>query len=102
MIVWAKKLYFSNNIRKSHKRLMKRVEANKLTFDLYCITYAENEQNLLDIIPVKELKFPHYRRISLTVIGLAKGAEEAKELVARMIGEMYQETGDFRIKEYFT
>lgn len=81
---------------------MKRVEANKLTFDLYCITYAENEQNLLDIIPVKDLKFPHYKRTSLTVIGLAKGAEEAKELAARMIEEMYQKTGDFRIKEYFT
>ncbi len=101
MIVWSSKLYCDEKTKKSCERLKKRIETNRLTHDLYCITFAENEENLLEILPAKEFKFPHYRRRELYIIGLARGRDEADTLVRDMIEEMYRETGAFRVREYF-
>ena len=101
MIVWAEKLYVSSNIEKKKERLMRRIRTNRLTFDLHCIICAENEKNLLEIIPAKELKHPHYQRSSLFVVGLAKGKDEAKELVRVIIEDVFTSTGDFDVRTYF-
>jgi hypothetical protein len=35
-------------------------------------------------------------------VGLAKGKDEAVELVHEMIMEVYTKTGDFNVRAYFT
>ena len=37
----------------------------------------------------------------MTVYGLAKGKDKAEELVVRMLEEVYRETGEFKVREYF-
>jgi len=102
MIKWISTLYFSDNIKKhKQKKLMKDVEKGKLTFEVYSITLAMNEENLLDIINANELLFPYYQRKEIYVIGLAKSREEAKLLAVDILMDMYKETGGFKAREYF-
>ncbi len=102
MIKWADNMYFSEGIKESkRKKLMKNIEKGSLKFEVYCITFATNTNNLFDIINVNELLFPYYQRKDIYIIGLANSREEAKELAANMLIEIYNNTGDFKVREYF-
>ena len=102
MIKWADNMYFSDGIHKNkRKKIMKSIENGALKFEVYCITFAMNTNNLFDIINVNELLFPYYQRKEIYIIGLANSREEAKELAADMLVELYNKTGDFKVREYF-
>lgn len=101
MIRWADKLYLGESIESRKKKVMKSVENGKLTFAVFCITYASNPDNLLDIINANELSFPYYQKREMYIIGLAGSKSEARELVRGMIEEIYRETGGFLVREYF-
>lgn len=101
MIHWNETMYFGDNVKKEHRRVMRRIERGKLTEDIFCITFASNDENLFDIIEAKELLFPYYRTKDIHIVGLAKGKGEACLLVRDMIGEIYRETGGFKVREYF-
>lgn len=101
MITWYHKLYMDDRIVKNADKFKNAIEENKPTVGLYCIALASNENNLFDIINVNELMFQHYRRNNIYILGLARGKESAKRLVARMIEDVYRETGDVRAREYF-
>lgn len=64
------------------------------------ITLASGEKNLLDIIPSHELLQKGYPKKQLYVIGLAKGYDEAVEVAASVIDEVYRQTGAFEVASY--
>lgn len=102
MIRWADKLYLSDNIKqKKMIKLMKSIEKGHLTFEVYCITFASNPSNLFDIINANEIIFPYYSQKGLYVLGLATSREQAKLVVKDMLVEVYQATGDFKVRDYF-
>ncbi len=68
--------------------------------DIYLITLAANGQDMLDIIHSAYLKQPAVRRNLPMIVGIAKGYDEALELVQQMLSETYQATGTCRIPEY--
>lgn len=80
---------------------MTALEEGKFTFGLYCIAFASNEKNLFDIVETNELLFEHYKRNQIYIIGLTKGKENAVELTQNLLLEVYQNTGDFKVREYF-
>ena len=67
---------------------------------IYVIAFASNSQNLLDIIPAWELMQKSYPKKQMKIIGLAKGYEDALELVRTIIDETYQNTGDVDVWKY--
>lgn len=101
MIKWYHALYMDDRIVKNVDKIKTAIEANKRTVDIYCIALASNENNLFDIMNVNELMFQHYRRNKIYILGLARGKENAKRLVVRMIEDVYRETGDVHAREYF-
>lgn len=102
MIKWANKIYCSEYIKENKKKnIMKAIEKGKLKFEIYCITFASNSNNLFDIINVNELLFPYYQRREMYILGIANSREEAKLVVMDMLIEIYQNTGDFKVREYF-
>lgn len=101
MITWYHKLYMDESIIKNIDKIKTAIEDNKPSVGIYCIALASNENNLFDIINVNELMFQHYRRNNIYILGLARGRESAKSLVARMIEDVYRETGDVCAREYF-
>ena len=101
MITWSSRTYVGEKIGKKQNRIRRRIEQGKPTFGVFLITEPSNQENLFDILDAAGLLFSYYRRRPLTVYGLAKGKEEALELVTRMLEEIYRETGEFKVREYF-
>ncbi len=101
MIVWSEKLYIGEQAEKKCRKIQKKLENGKLVNGYFLITKPSNDSNLLDILPTKELLFPYYKKQKLLVYGLAKGKEEAEELVVSMLEDIYRETDGLCCKEYF-
>lgn len=102
MISWNKKLYFGEGIKKNHRRLIRTINKKKPAIGVYCITFASNTENLFDIIPAKEFLFPVYDRMEFHILGLASGRDEAILVVTDMLLEIYEATGGFNVRDYFT
>lgn len=101
MIKWAEEMYFDQYVKKRKRRIMWAIQTGRVKLGIYCITLAGNPENLLEIMDVNELKFPYYKRQDIYILGLALGRERAMKLVAHIIDEVYQETGDVKVREYF-
>ena len=101
MVRWSEKLYIGGQAEKNYRKIQKKLEKGKLVTGFFLITKPSNESNLFDILPTTELLFPYYKRQELQVYGLAKGKEEAKELVVSMLEAVYRETNGLCCKEYF-
>ena len=101
MIVWSEKLYIGEQAGKNSEKLKKKLEAGKLVPDVYLIARPSNEENLFDILPAKELLFPYYKKREVYVYGMAKGMEEAEELLVFMLEDACRETDGHFCKEFF-
>lgn len=102
MIVWNSRLYIGSSIKKKQLRVMKKLEEGKFLKGIYCITLAENEENLFDIIDAMEFVYPHYKSISIHIVGIAGSSDEAEELLKTIVEDVYRETGELAIRKYFT
>lgn len=94
-------MYFDQHVEKRKKKIMRAIDTGKIRPGVYCITLSSNPQNLLDIINVNEFKFPYYGKIDIYALGLAFGRENAIILVMQMLDEVYQNTGDVKVREYY-
>lgn len=97
---WYDNLYVGESIRHKTERVKWKIAHNAGQVDIYVIAIASNPQNLLDIIPARELMQKGYPKKDLYIVGLAKGMEEAHEVVKQIIDEVYQTTGGFEVIPY--
>lgn len=100
MLIWADNLRVSENI-KDKTKIIKAINKDKTTLSIYCVTFSTNPSNLFDIYNANEFKFPYYKKQKLFIVGLAKGKEEAVLLTKDLLLEVYNSTGDFKVREYF-
>lgn len=101
MVSWSENLYFGESIKKKHRRVMYAINHGKRTNHVYCIAFASNEMNLFDILPANELCFSHYKNTKTHILGLAGDKDEATDVVVKMLIEIYRNTGEFNVREYF-
>ena len=101
MLIWSEKLYISESLLKKSEKIKKKLSQGRPVFDVFLITCPTNEENLFDVMDAKELLFPYHKQRKIPVYGLAKGKEDALELVRTIIEDMYRETGALCSKEYF-
>mgnify|MGYP000221946932 FL=1 len=97
---WYEDLYVGDSIEGKVNRIKWKINHNAGTISVYVIAFASNSQNLLDIIPAWELMQKSYPKKQMKIIGLAKGYEDALELVRTIIDETYQNTGDVDVWKY--
>lgn len=97
---WYDNLYIGESIRGKEKRIRWKLEHNKITLSIYVITLASNPNNLLDMIPSKDLLQKSYPKQHLKIIGLAKGYEEGIDLICQIIQETYEKTGNTDVYSY--
>ncbi len=102
MIRWATRLYVGDKMKKKKDKAVTDINSKKLTLGVYCIAFASHPANLFDVMEANELLFPYYGKLDIFVVGIAKGKEEAIELVHQMVMEVYNNTGDFDVRTYFT
>lgn len=101
-MTWHDKLYVGESIIHKTKKIKWKICHNAGQINIYVIALASNEQNLLDIIPAQELLQKGYPKKGIYVVGLAKGYDEAVEVAASIVSEVYQATGAFAVREYLT
>ena len=103
MVVWSDKLRYGGRMREGFlsKRIRKRLSKGKAVIGVYLVALTSNRDNLIDIIDVKELIFPYYKRQRIDVIGMAYSKDAALELTRDIIQDMYLETGGFDIRGYY-
>ena len=97
---WYRNLYVGDSIANKVNQIKWKINHNAGTISVYVIAFASNPDNLLDIIPAWEVMQKHYPKRGIKIIGLAKGYEEALELVRRIIDVTYQKTGDVDVWSY--
>lgn len=93
---WYSDLYIGENARKNQNRILRQIRARGKARNIFLVALPANPSNLLDIIPSR-FAF-HYDH--LHVIGVAKGKQEACEVAASIIDEVYRETGAFDVTRY--
>lgn len=100
---WYKNLYIGETLVKSKDKVIKKIQRNVLQPGVYVIVLATNGKDNFRIIHSLELLQRNYLKDDLTVVGIAKGKDEAFELVRRMITDVYEETGSVQnVVEYFS
>lgn len=77
-----------------------KVEHRAGQLSVYLLTLPANEDNLLDIIPAHNLLQKGYPKTELFIIGIERGYEEAANMAAAIIREVYEKTGAFDVKQY--
>lgn len=97
---WYDDLYVGESIVHKTSKIKWKIRHNAGQLDIYVIALASNPENLLDIIPAQELMQKAYPKKHMHIIGLAKGYQEAVEVTASIIDEVYRQTGAFSIYEY--
>ncbi len=97
---WYQELYAGESIKEKTDKIKWKIKHNAGQLQIYVITLASNPQNLMDIIPAWELMQKHYPKKNIWIVGLAKGYNEAVEVVIRILMEVYEHTGAFGVREY--
>ena len=97
---WYENLYVGSSIAHKTEKIKWKIRHNAGQIDIYVITLASNPQNLLDVIRAQELMQKAYPKKELFIIGLARGYDEALELVKQIVDEVYQRTGGFDVSSY--
>ncbi|WP_448782275.1 hypothetical protein [Blautia sp.] len=99
MLVWQENFLTGESVKNPNK-IKKKLNNGKLVPGIYLLTLPENPSNLMDIIPAAMLIQKSFYGICPKIIGMAKGKDEALEMVRSLIDEMYTETGTFATAEY--
>ena len=97
---WYDDLYVGESIIHKTNQVKWKILHNAGQINIYVITLASNDKNLLDIIPSHELLQRGYPKRELYIIGLAKGYDEAVQTAAAIVDEVYRSTGAFDIASY--
>lgn len=100
MLKWHKNYYKGPNVKNVTGIRLKLIQGKPVP-GIYLITLSENPHNLLEILPALTLIQETAARICPEIIGIAKGKEEALELITDMVQTVYEETGELNIKEYW-
>lgn len=98
---WYHGLYTGEMARPRRFRIVAGVKAGRLQDNVYLLTLPSNPQNLLDIYPAWVLRQKYFRKADLLVVGIALGYREAVELAAKIMNEIYEETGIYSTAGYF-
>ncbi|MCI8485201.1 MAG: hypothetical protein HFH41_12830 [Lachnospiraceae bacterium] len=100
-MTWYKEFYAGESIAGKKDRVKWKIRHRVGQIDIYVITLSSHPGNLLDIIPSWELMQKYYPKSELFVVGVDKGYENAMELAGAIVMDVYRETGDFKVRDYF-
>lgn len=97
---WAKKLIYGEEASKKRTGYVMKLKMGKGIFGLYAIVVNSGSPNQIEIVHSKELMWKKYPKEDLTLIGLAKGLDEAYEVVEKLANRSFKVTGAYDLKSY--
>ena len=96
---YYKHLYLAEGLKKKEK-IIRKLEEKKLQINIHVITLARNEKNQLEIYNSMVFLQPDFPYDDLLVVGIAKGYEDAVEMVEEIAQEVYNKTKGADIRSY--
>lgn len=100
MLKWNRDLLIGERI-KDIRKIQKKLNSGKPVPGIYLITLSDNPSNLMEILPALTLIQETAADICPEIIGITKSKDDAFDMAADIIRKIYDETGEFRIKEYW-
>lgn len=100
-MIWYKEFYAGESIEHKKEKVKWKILHNAGQLDMYVITLSSSPANLLDIISTKELMQKAYPKQNMLVVGVDKGYDNAVELAAKIIMDVFQKTGNLNVRDYF-
>ena len=97
---YYKYLYLSEGIRKKRRKIIRKLNENKMQMNIHVITLAQNEKNQLEIYNSMLFLQPDFPNENFFVIGIAKDYEDAIEMVEEISQEVYNKTKGADIRSY--
>lgn len=94
---WYRKLYVGKKAQADRNSIVYRIKRGKPQMGVYVLTLPANRENVLDIYPSYTLLQPHYKKMNLYVVGIARGREEALELMVKIVMDAYKSTGSYKV-----
>lgn len=95
---FGKKLYLTEGIADS-RRLRYRLKHGKVLRGLYLISICPGVDEL-EIYHCAFLRQSFYRKYPLKIVGIADSYKGALLLVEQMVQDIYEKTGEYKLKDY--
>ena len=100
MLQWSEDLYIGSTLCKGIRKIQRKLNRGRIVPGIYLITASANPRHLLEILPAMMVCQKSVYKGCSKIYGMARGKEEALELVCQMVQETYQNTGGFQIEQY--
>ena len=97
---WAKKLIYGEEASKKRTGYVMKLKMGKGIFGLSAIVVNSKSPNQMEIIDSKQLMWKKYPKEDLILIGLAKGEEEAYEVIEKLARRSFEATGKYDMRSY--
>ena len=97
---WYPYLYVGEGASKKKNKIIRKLKIGAGMIDVWVINEAANGEDQFDILSSAWLKQRAVRKKLPMIYGIAKGYEEAVDLVVQMAEETYRETGNGDILRY--
>lgn len=94
-----KELYVGDSI-KNIRRVKWKLKHHAGQLGIFVITLSGGSDQL-EIYHCAFLQQRYYKKYPPYIVGIAGGYQEAVELLQQMVSDVYKNTGDYRLKEYF-
>ena len=97
---FLQELYLGKKVLPKVEQIVKKIENDQAVPNLYLIVMAGNPDNMLELIPQKDILQKGYPREGIRVVGLAGNKKEAFSLVQSIIEESILVTGSADVRVY--
>lgn len=94
-----KYLYTTDKYSKKQKKICRKLKWNIGQIKVHVIALASGN-DLLEIYHCAFLQQKAFRKSDIFIVGIAEGYDEAVALSQKIVSDVYEETGDVKVKEY--
>lgn len=98
---FAWNLYTTKKTKKHLPLIMNHLRKHRFQPDVWLITLASNQDNLLDIFQSVYYMHPMIEKLNPDIVGIAESEDAAKDLVLKMVEEVQKQNGNFDMRAYF-
>lgn len=95
-------LYVSDELKGKEQEIIYKLKRNKVQLNKYIIAFAQNVKNHLEFYDSVLLLQKGWGKEPLFVVGIADGYEGALHLIENIVSEVYEATGDVKIRTYLS
>ncbi len=101
-MIFHDQMFAGETAQKHRMQLLWNLKRGKKQKDLYVITLAEGAGKLLEVYHGEALQLKLFRTPGRTIVGIALGKAESEAVLTDIIQTVYSETGNLKVREYFT